>query len=297
MSAKYTVEVRTICESVLGMEEPGGYEEIQDILNRSAPKIFNFYFPIWDETYRLTLETKILKHYYMREIGAESVGLWKLWLDERLNLIMPYYNELYKTALMDFNPYYDVDLTTDHSGDNSRKGNNVQHEIGQTDASGNRFGNNTKHDIGSSTRNEKINAEGEGHDQHTGSDVNRYSDTPQGALVDIEKDKYLTNATLNNDSAKDDNTHRSSQNTVDNRNNQNTESTQFNEKADNVEKNSRAKMGSELVDTTEKYVNHVYGANGNRTYASKLLEFRQAIINIDALIIEELKDLFFALWG
>ena len=100
--ALYTTQVRTICESAIGRNVPGGVDEINDILTQSAPLVFNFYFPIWDENYRLTLETKILKHYYMREIGAETVGLWKLWLDERLNLIMPYYNKFYITLYFCF---------------------------------------------------------------------------------------------------------------------------------------------------------------------------------------------------
>ena len=63
----------------------------------------------------MPLEIKILMHFYTREIGEETFGLWQLRLCDRLNVIMPYYNQLYKSELIKFNPMYDVDLTTEHS--------------------------------------------------------------------------------------------------------------------------------------------------------------------------------------
>ena len=107
----YTTEVRYICEEAAGLDESKGFNNVDNILNASAPRIFDFGFPIFDENYRLVLEKKILKHYYTREICAETVGLWKLWLDARMNEIMPYYNKLYESELLEFNPFYDADYT------------------------------------------------------------------------------------------------------------------------------------------------------------------------------------------
>ncbi len=117
--SKYTTELRFLCESEAGLTESKGFNSIESILEESAPKIFNFSFPIFDESYRLPLEIKILRYYYTREICEETVGLWKLRLQNRLNLIMPYYNQLYESELIKFNPLYDVDLTTDHERNNS----------------------------------------------------------------------------------------------------------------------------------------------------------------------------------
>lgn len=114
--SKYTTEVRFICESKAGLDASAGYNSIDEIVTTAAPLIFNFSFPIYDETYRLPLEKRILKHFYTREICEETVGLWQLRLEDKLNLIMPYYNDLYKSALIEFNPMYDVDLSTDRSG-------------------------------------------------------------------------------------------------------------------------------------------------------------------------------------
>ena len=116
--SKYTTEVRFICESKAGLDASVGYNSIDEIVTTAAPLIFNFDFPIYDENYRLPLEKRILKHYYTREISEETVGLWQLRLEDRMNLIMPYYNELYKSTLIDFNPLYDVDYKDEHNKKN-----------------------------------------------------------------------------------------------------------------------------------------------------------------------------------
>lgn len=114
--SKYTTELRYICEYEAGLDESEGYNSIDTILTSAAPHIFSFDFPIFDENYRLTLEKAILRHFYTREICEETYGLWKLRLEDKLNLIMPYYNKLYESELLEFNPLYDVDLTTTHEG-------------------------------------------------------------------------------------------------------------------------------------------------------------------------------------
>lgn len=52
-------------------------------------------YPIFDETYRNTLNNNILHHYYENEIGFETAPLFRFYLNQRLNEIMPKYNELY----------------------------------------------------------------------------------------------------------------------------------------------------------------------------------------------------------
>ena len=56
-------------------------------------------YPIFDENYRETLNQKILYHYYESEIGFETASLFRFYLNNKLNEIMPYYNELYKNQL------------------------------------------------------------------------------------------------------------------------------------------------------------------------------------------------------
>ena len=60
-------------------------------------------YPIFDEDYREHLNDMILKHYYMAEIGFETANLFKQYLNNKMEEIMPYYNTLYKlqTDLLD----------------------------------------------------------------------------------------------------------------------------------------------------------------------------------------------------
>lgn len=171
--SKYTTQVRFICETAAGLTDSVGFNGINEVIQKAIPNVFNFDFPIYDESYRNVLCTKILRHYYTREIAAETVGLWKLWLDTRLNEIMPYYNQLYKSAMIDFNPMYDVDLTTEHTktfdGSTNVTGDSSENNSGNS-------GTNTNTENENTTR-------------------NLFSDTPQGSLENVENETYLTNAT------------------------------------------------------------------------------------------------------
>ena len=162
--SKYTTEVRFICEMYAGLTESTGLSGVDSVIEQARSKVFDFAYPIFDEAYRSVIEKKILKHFYTREIGAETVGLWKLWLNTRMNEIMPYYNKLYKSELLDFNPLYDVDMTRERTVSND--GTTVSSGNSQTSVSSN--------------------------------DNSYYSDTPQGGVGILHDLQYLTNATMDN---------------------------------------------------------------------------------------------------
>ena len=163
--SKYTTEVRYICEHFSDLNESVGYYKVNEVIEKSRQKIFNFDYPIFDEKYRSVIETKILKHYYTREIGFESVGLWLLKLETKLNEIMPFYNQFYKSNLLEFNPFYDVDVKTT-----------------------------SKREINGNTTTKSKDSTNVDNDS---TDRNLYSDTPQGSLKNVENETYLTNATKN----------------------------------------------------------------------------------------------------
>ena len=162
--SKYTTEVRFICETNAGLDESVGFNSIENVIENARPKIFNFDYPIFDSNYKGVLETKILKHYYTNEICEETVGLWKLRLNARLNEIMPYYNKLYESELLEFNPLYTHELYRDIDKENVR----------DEDLSEEKSGTNVN--------------------SISGTDYTAYSDTPQGSLTNVINDTYLTNA-------------------------------------------------------------------------------------------------------
>lgn len=290
--SKYTTEVRYICEVAAGLEVSADYKGVEDVIKKALPVVFDFSFPIFDENYRSVLETKILKHFYTREIGLETVGLWKLKLDTKLNEIMPYFNQLYKSQLYAFNPFYDVDLTRKHRIDGSGTkdtdtATNTQTEHNITVGEN---GNSTITGTGSSNS-ESANARA---NTKTDAFSERYSDTPQGALTDLRADKYLTNATLRDENVNDNTNETGTDKTSTKSDVENTES----KNTETNGNNSTTVNGniSSTLTNTEDYLETVQGKNGGSSYSKLLMEYRETFINIDMMVLAELEDLFMQLW-
>ena len=241
--SKYTTELRFICESKAGLSDSVGFNQIDDVISNSWNKIFDN-FPIFDESYRSVLCSKILKHYYTREISAETVGLWQLWLNTRMGEIMPYYNKLYESALLEFDPFKDTNYSRNHGG--TFTGDTVRNGRSEIDVD------NTVTSNG------------------TSNSKNLFSDTPQGAITNIENESYLTNATLIKD------TDTNTTNTDGNSTTQNTETTG--------------------VTNTDNWIETIVGKQSTVSYSKLLQEFRDTFLNIDVMIINDLSDLFMNLW-
>lgn len=278
--SKYTTELRYICETEAGLSENVGYSKIKDVIAKAIPKIFDFDFPIFDENYRNVLETKILKHYYTREIGLETYGLWKLKLDTKLNEIMPFYNQLYKSALLEFNPLYEVDYSKTGSRDSSGTRDNTENNSETYDES---TDTNESHDESTTNSNDGTLTKGT-----TTTTTNYFSDTPQGAISNVIDGTYLTNATYN-----------VAGNTgSDNTSNSGSVDSEDSSKSKNEKDGSRrgSKTSNSNLTDTESYLESVRGKMSSKSYSALLMEYRETFINIDMMLIEELSDLFFGLW-
>lgn len=268
----YTTQVRFICEAEAGLKKSVGYDDVNTVIQNAIPKIFNFSWPIFDESYRNVLETKILKHYYTREIGLETYGLWKLKLDTKLNEIMPYYNQLYKSALLEFNPFYDVDITRNHTGkktgaealkgDVTVNGQVIVDTHGNVNTMDNTTVNNTT----------------------TSDNLDKYTATPQGALDNLRNDKYLTNARMITDT-------NNSNGTTNGKTDTSTDST-----TDTTTNTTTTTTNNTTINNTEDYLETVKGKQGTQSYAGLLLEFRETFLNIDMMVIEDLSELFMNIW-
>lgn len=278
--SKYTTEVRFICENKSGLEVSGGSADVDNIIANSWNKIFTSKAPFFDEEYRSVLCQKILKHYYLREICCETVGIWTLWMNTRLEEIMPYYNQLYKSAKIEFNPMHDVNLTRNHErnvkGTSKEDGTRTDNTTGKRTLTGNRNTDST----GSGTRNTT-----------SGSDETKrdlYSDTPQGAITGLENENYLTNARKITDNV----------NGTGNEETNTTEKTgtDYSETEDTTSKVDGVTSNTESSNTTEDYLETIVGKQGTESFSSLLNKFRETFLNIDMQVIEEFSDLFFGLW-
>lgn len=119
-------------------------------------------YPIFNETYRETLNNHILNYYYESEIGFETGNLFKFYLNNTLDLIMPKYNEMYKAQEKALeNILGNVDLT-----ENSNRQN--------------------KNEV---TTNSNSNS----------NNKNLFQDTPQGQVdfTELENQTWATNYTMN----------------------------------------------------------------------------------------------------
>lgn len=253
--SKYTTEVRYICETQSGLTESVGYDNVEEVIGLARPKIFDFYYPIFDGNYKQVLESKILKHFYTREIGLETYGLWKLKLNTKLNEIMPYYNKLYMSELLEYNPLWTDDYNVTHN--KGTDGTSIN--IGERNA--NQNGTNVTINNGTNTLD--------------GVSRKRYSDTPQGALTDLENDKYLTNAekTTRND----------------------TETTKSDSNSANINEEKEKTTNNNVFRNVEKYLESVQGRRG-RDASELIIKYRETFLNIDMMIINDLEELFMHLW-
>lgn len=394
----YSPTIKQICESYAIQQ--GKPADIDSLISAGVSGIFDFQYPIYDENYRSVLNQKIIEHYFDKEIGLDSLAKFKFHLRTKLREIMPYYNQLYLSTLLEFNPLYDTDYKEEHEGVENIKSNEdkvgsrnrVKNEtdITSTDSTSNKeldshetneYENiaadnknrnsdiSATHDItkdnntdetnhktsettlGGSDRsnyNETVTEQKTGSQDSDNSKTTKYSDTPQGALSGFSDDRYMTrgevqagtehisnseNNTINKDGDTTTTYGKTEHNITDLTGNQKTNSTENIEDHTNTvdtEKNNFTEQHSanitdtldetvtnhsdinkendlseneqeketidKKVDSLDSYINHVYGKRGNTTYPEMIMSFRESIINVDMMVIDELADLFMLIY-
>ena len=99
--SKYTTLLRWPVEQALDDLNLSHSEE-------SWPRIYGVVglddYPIFDESHRQVLNDKIIRAYYFREIGFETMGLFRWKLRQRMFEIMPYWNKMYESESMVTDP-------------------------------------------------------------------------------------------------------------------------------------------------------------------------------------------------
>lgn len=254
--AKYTTQIRYVVES--------GYP------------IFDFEYPIFDPAYKPLLEKKILDYYYFREIGFETIAQFKHFLKSRLNIIMPYYNQLYQTENLISKDDYNINMNTVETHTKTLTETRNLSE----DTTVNVTGLNTEHSTGSGTE-DRTEGVDNTHSQTT-KNTDKYSDTPQGGMA-VGTD-YLTNMRVVDGT---DNGTSSSDSTVA------VDTTTLNDITQNTSQDSTGNVtNTGTVNTIEDYEIRLTGGGGVRYNSDVLMEWRKTFLNIDKQVIEELNDLF-----
>ena len=264
-------------------------------------------YPIFDENYRALLNQKIINHYYFREIGMETAELFKRYLNTTMNEIMPYYNQLYKSELLEFNPFYNVDKTIVSDKNN----NSVSDFIGNTTGKNqqNADTENTQTNNGKQQTTTAATSVGEsvGNSKGSGKTTNKSkrvsSDTPQGFLSinSIDSETYASAAEMANGETVNEFTVNDTKATSNNSESGTTDQTNVAETKAKGNTTSNTTTETDTANKTtsndfENYVSHVIGKSEGESYSEMLLKFRDTFLNIDMMIIDELKTCFMMIY-
>lgn len=216
---RYTIELSKI-------EEDLGYN------------LFDENFPFYEPSLREQFVKKFYDRYRFREIGAETIYRFKLMLNGRLNLIMPYYTQLYQTELESKKVNFMLNKDLKETFVREITGENNVESTTSTNTTG------------------ESNSTSEG----------RFLDTPSSKVTDEELGGYLTTAQKDK---------------VNGRTTANGSST-------------NTSLGNNNQRETTDLLSQ---GNIGITSSGQLLEdWRKILINIDMMILDELKDLFFGLY-
>lgn len=173
--SKYTVELREIVETFSREEVEGYFKDynLEDYLTEQEISVINER-GTWSKD---KLARKIVDHYYMREIGVETVGLFirkaKIAMEEIMEEKLP----LIYSAAIKYDPLVNVDYSETYTGTNNAT-NSLTAKNSTTDASSNQSASTGK---------------------TSGLNVN--SDTPQGQIskASILGGSYASSTTANED--------------------------------------------------------------------------------------------------
>lgn len=105
---------------------------LRDVVKLTNDHIGLDYYPIFDESYRKTLNDRIKRTYWLQEIAHETIDIFTWRLSLKMDLIMPRYNRMYlaeiqNTDPLDGNRHYNK---TGQDGTSQNTGTNKQSSTG-----------------------------------------------------------------------------------------------------------------------------------------------------------------------
>lgn len=268
--ASYTMQLKTYIESFTQYEDDLSHSERIKI---GRKHLFDFDYPFFDENYREQFETNFITNFYSREIGFETEGLFKFRLESWLNINMPYYNDLFETTKLDYDPLLNARMTTeretlsDENRDDTRNINQLSNTKGKTSGEMDRDStakSDTKDDnfsrkVGSDNPDSRLALQ-----TKEGKGVIEYASTIDENKVN---DNSVTNTEGNTKTITEDESN-------------------IDSKTDQTDDYNRKVTGK------ENYKEFREGKIGTESYSRMLMEYRQAILRIEVEIHRELQQLF-----
>lgn len=288
--ASYTMKLSTYIE-MWSQYETG--LSMAEKIEKGRKKLFDFQYPIFDESYRKVFETHFIRNFYMREIGFETEGLFKFNLETWLIIHMPYFNKLFESELIKYDPLENTRLNTTANKKNDTERNDNRDTTGNVKSNGK---SNTK-------TSDKSNASGSSTEQGktTGSvtddNFNRKidSDQPDSRLALTTNDgkgtlEYASAIEENNTNNKRNTTGKSDV-TSSAKSETSGSGTSDTATTDTTDSISNDKLNSQ-INNVEDYIESRVGKSGAVSYAILLQDYRSALLRIEKRIFDEMQELF-----
>ena len=286
--------------------------ELRKLLQLNNFELFDFQYHFDDQKFKSQLEQAVIDYYYNYEIGVETPDEFKRRFEAKWLSIIDYYNQLYNTTLLSYNPLINYQLTealdqlatsnntqnsvTDitSNGTTTQEGTDVLNQITSTDST--RTDNLTSQNDTTRTDNLKSvvsnSSEGSGNE--------KTSDYPQQPIAGgdfLEGEKTSTTSTSGTNTTDNTGTQTNSGTTL-NTGTQTNASTGTNEStttSDNtsVSEDSANTTGMSTAEGTAntRYEKTIEGLTGT-SYQELIAKERQNLIRVIPMIISELKSLF-----
>ena len=299
----YTMELRVAMEALTGATEKEEYSGVDELISNARPLIFDFDYPIFDTSYKSILESKILKYYYFHEICDVPLARWKLMLDNKMNEIMPHYNQLYNSEKLTITPLinesrersYTKDTSSTSEGQSTMQSSDTSTGHTETDETSSGTDNMTENTQGSGTRTGETTSNRE----ETRNGQALTSDTPQGTITDVDDNGYLSGVQRTSESIADEQTVNTSENTGDTSQSTRTGTTSgtTHSETDTTITTSRSGTDSSTatINTLDDYLEKTTGITGV-SQSQLLTEYRNTFLNIDQMVLRDLRPLFFLLY-
>lgn len=306
--SKYTTELRFIVES--------GFP------------LFTFEYPFYDEAKKEEFQSRFIKHFFFHEIGQETAEQFKHYLEIKFNEVLPYYNEMFRTAQIQYDPLLTIEFTEEYTrsteGRSSAFGTGTQTTTENEDVSrealteGEMSANGTEEtsDVTNKDATTSTARTSKTEDNTTGTDgTNKaFSDTPQGRVFfDEVRGDYVstlehttenTTRKVVHDGTETDNVTAAETNKVDHSGETSQEGTSKTESSETSTRSNRGNATTENTQTgntsgTETYKKHSSGDMGVRPASYLLdehLKYQRKIKTIELQFFEECNDLFMEIW-
>lgn len=296
--ASYTMPLRVIIEQVSQLEPN---LSTRDKIEKGRKKLFDFDYPIFDENYRKVFETHFIRNFYTREIGFETESLFKFQLETWLLINMPYFNKMFQSELIEFDPLKNVDVTRDYNRKKDRNQNDVRDATQNVvnDGKSNTKEDQTHKQNTSSKRDSDTNRDTTGSTTEDNFSRQLESDTPDKRLAITTNDgqgviEYASQIEENNENNKTKRTenqtgseHHTSTGEMTGEDHATGETTVHNT-SDAVQKDT---LDSEINDI-EDYIAHEVGKIGTETYQEMIEKYRDILLRIERDIFKEMNELF-----